>query len=361
CYRAVLHRKRGFLLLDNAADGRQVDPLLSPPAGWAVLVTSRRRFALPCAVDLDVLPQDQAVVLLRTILAEGGRQAGEEDLARLADLCGCLPLALRLAGGYLTTYRDTSVAEYLHLLKRERLRYLADDRRSVQAALAVSVRRLDADDPTLARRWRTLALFPAPFDRAAAAAVWGQGDPAEGPDAWAPLPEGETRAALQALVARSLLSWDEATGTYVLHDLLREFALQPGEGDAPPPADDSAARARHAWHYLARGAAADDAFLEGKERAVPALRALEAAWPHLRAAWEWMRARAGQRAADRWLDLFPGKMPCVLDLHLPPREQIPLLQAAAEAARRLGDKGHEGIHLGNLGLAYHALGEVREA
>lgn len=359
-YRAALHGKRGFLLLDNAAEGRQVAPLLPPAAGWAALITSRQRFALPCAVDLDVLPRDQAVALLQTILSEGNRQAREGDLARLADLCGCLPLALRLAGGYLTTYRDTSVAEYLALVERERLRYLADDRQSVQASLAVSVRRLERDDPALAHRWRMLALFPAPFDRAAAAAVWGQGDPGEGPDAWKPLPEGEARAGLQALVARSLFSWDEASGTYTLHDLLREFALERGEDGAPPPGDDPATRARHAWHYLARGAEANALFLEGGERVLPALRAFEAAWPHLRAAWGWMRTRAGARAADLWLDLFPGSMPYVLDLRLPPREQVPLLQAAVEAARRLGEKGHESVHLGNLGLAYHDLGEVRE-
>jgi len=50
-----------------------------------------------------------------------------------------------------------------------------------------------------------------------------------------------------------------------------------------------------------------------------------------------------------------------LDLRLPPREKIPILETARSAARRLGDRGAEGVHLGNLGLAYSALGEVARA
>ena len=89
----------------------------------------------------------------------------------------------------------------------------------------------------MAARWEQLAVFPAPFDRAAAAAVWGElrDAPAEDVRAWpelAPLAEGETRHALSALLQQSLLDYDAASATYTMHDLLRECALGRAGGGA---------------------------------------------------------------------------------------------------------------------------------
>ncbi|MEW6718578.1 MAG: tetratricopeptide repeat protein [Chloroflexota bacterium] len=44
-----------------------------------------------------------------------------------------------------------------------------------------------------------------------------------------------------------------------------------------------------------------------------------------------------------------------------PKEKINWLEAAISAARELKDKNSEGVHLGNLGLAWAALGEARKA
>ena len=70
-----------------------MEPLL-PPAGSALLITSRNKFALPGLKekDLDVLPLEDAKKLLLEIAGRIGEHAGE-----LAKLCGCLPLALRNA------------------------------------------------------------------------------------------------------------------------------------------------------------------------------------------------------------------------------------------------------------------------
>ncbi len=102
-YRALLAGQRGLLLLDDARDADQVQPLL-PPHGWLCLVTSRTHFALPGLVpcDLDTLPAADARTLIGRI-APRLSDAEADDLARLR---GCLPLALRMTASALAERPD---------------------------------------------------------------------------------------------------------------------------------------------------------------------------------------------------------------------------------------------------------------
>jgi hypothetical protein len=96
-YLSVLRGRRVLLILDNAVDGDQVAPLL-PPEDCALIVTSRRRIAVGgvVRVDLYLLAPEEAVGLLGAIVGEGRATAAE--LSRIAELCGLLPLALRIVG-----------------------------------------------------------------------------------------------------------------------------------------------------------------------------------------------------------------------------------------------------------------------
>jgi hypothetical protein len=93
-YQSVLHGRRALLLMDNAVGREQVEPLI-PPRSCLLLVTSRRYFALPGLVtmSLDSLPPEEAAALLLRIAPRIGEQA-----EKVAQLCGYLPIALRLAG-----------------------------------------------------------------------------------------------------------------------------------------------------------------------------------------------------------------------------------------------------------------------
>ena len=64
-YQSALHDQRALLLMDNAANAAQVEPLL-PPASCLLLVTSRQHFTLPglYARNLDALPPNDARDLL---------------------------------------------------------------------------------------------------------------------------------------------------------------------------------------------------------------------------------------------------------------------------------------------------------
>ncbi|ROP37074.1 tetratricopeptide repeat protein [Saccharothrix texasensis] len=98
-YRSLLAGSRVLVVLDNARAAEQVRPLLPGAPGCLVVVTSRAALselisqaAMP--VKLAVMPGTESVELLRRII--GPRRAGveEDDVVRLAGVCGGLPPAL---------------------------------------------------------------------------------------------------------------------------------------------------------------------------------------------------------------------------------------------------------------------------
>lgn len=204
-YRAVLHGKRALIVLDNARDAKQVRELLK--ADCAFIVTSRRQFVEQglVLIRLDVLQENDARDLLKKLCA----RLTEQELAELTELCGKLPLALRIAGSHLGTRPDENVTRYIEKLKEQRIELLSDsddETLDVEATFALSYDRLD---PETQRRWRFLAVFPAPFDANAAAYIWKtELDKAE--------------KSLGDLVRESLVEYSD--GRFRLHDLLRDFA-----------------------------------------------------------------------------------------------------------------------------------------
>jgi tetratricopeptide (TPR) repeat protein len=334
-YRTVLHGKRALLLLDNAAGAAQVEPL-RPPAGCALLVTSRRRFALPglLARDLDALPPADAVALLQTIAPRVGGRAVE-----VAELCGRLPLALRLAGALLAERDDLAVDRYVERLRAARL-----SERSGLAEVAAALRLSEALLPEpLRARWRELAVLVEGFEAGWAAAVWGVD--ADTGDDW-----------LGMLRRNSLVEWSEAEGFYRLHDLVREYATAELGVE-----ERLAAQRRHAGHFRAVLAEANKLYLKGGAVVGTAVRAFDRAWTNAAAAQEWARQQTDDAEAQRLCVAFPHAAIYLLQLRRHPREQIGWLEAAVAAAREIGDRGGEGAALGNLGLAYADLGQPQRA
>jgi len=337
-YRSCLDGKRALVLMDNAASAEQVKPLL-PPAGCVLMVTSRQRFTLPGLVrkDLDVLPAGDARDLLLKIASRIGDRADE-----IADLCGRLPLALRAAASLLNVTPDLDPEDYAQKLRDERGRLKGIGKEGVDldvaASFGLSYERLPAEAACVFRR---LAVFPGSFDAAAEERVC----------------EDEGHAHLSELVRRSLVEWDKATGRYRLHDLMRLFADERLED-----AERAAAQRRHAEHYKAVLAAADDRFLEGGGAILRGLALFDLERSNIEAGQAWAAGHAGKDdSAARLCSAYPDAGAYVLDLRQHPRERIGWLESALAAARRLKDRQAEGNRLGNLGIAYHQLGEPRRA
>lgn len=221
-YRSQLAGRKMLVMLDNADREPQVRPLLPGTSGSVVLVTSRIRLAgLPGArqLELDILDSEQAVELL-------GRVVGPErvaDLAlaeRIAELCGRLPLALRVAGAKLTARPHWTLARLVGRLanERHRLDELSVADIEVRASLALSYSGLDAD---ARRTLRLLGLVEAPDF-----ACWV-------PAALLDSTVERAEELVESLVEAQLLDvlGEDVTGQlrYRLHDLTKVYALECAE------------------------------------------------------------------------------------------------------------------------------------
>ncbi|HUS15345.1 MAG TPA: hypothetical protein VM536_10055, partial [Chloroflexia bacterium] len=349
-YRDCLAGKRVLVLADNARDAPQVRPLI-PPAGSALLITSRHRFALPglVAADLGTLPAVEAEALLRTLCP----RLTDAEAAELARLGGYLPLALRISGGLLAT-STRPPAGYLAQLgdERTRLAKLRDPDDPVLDVEATFTLTYGALSPDVQFALARFSVFPAPFTLQAAQVLLGDW-PLD--SAWPDLDAGPAGDLLDTLYRRSLLDYDATAERYSLHDLVRVFA-----GAHLPDAE--ALRARHATYYAQVAARAEGRYREGGAGMGDGLALFDADRAQIDAGWAWARAHAGTDAGDRLLVAYTEATVQIGDLRYEKRgARIPQIEAALAAARRTGDPVTEAGMLGNLGVAYQTLGEVRQA
>jgi transcriptional regulator with XRE-family HTH domain/tetratricopeptide (TPR) repeat protein len=234
--RALLCERRCLVVLDNARDEAQVRPLLPAGGHSMVLVTSRRPLTGLEDVDrlaLAELAQSEAVELLRRIIGEARADGEAEAVARVAELCGRLPLALRVAGNWLAVRSGWSVDHLVRRLTDEerRLGALAAGDVRVEAAFELSYRQLAAQ---AARMLRLLSLIPGPDFTAAYGATLTAVDLFEAEDV------------MEELVEAGLLQ-ASFTGRYQLHDLLRLFARTRLTREETPGEREAAEDRLHTW------------------------------------------------------------------------------------------------------------------
>jgi tetratricopeptide (TPR) repeat protein/transcriptional regulator with XRE-family HTH domain len=218
-YRSLLDGRKVLLVLDNARDSQQILPLLPGSTGCAVLVTGRTRLVGLDAsnrqrLTLGPLTDQESVTLLRSIVGVD-RADGEPDAVRaLAQWCGNLPLALRIAAERVATHPHHAIAELVDELadESERLNSLAAEESSttVRAVFSWSYRDLGSE---VARAFRLLGLHRGPHISVdAAAALIGASAP-------------DTRRLLDRLVSVHLVE-GIARDRYRVHDLLRVYAAE---------------------------------------------------------------------------------------------------------------------------------------
>ncbi|MGJ6967822.1 ATP-binding protein [Streptosporangium sp. G11] len=344
-YRSLLRVRRVLIVLDNAASEEQVRPLLPGGGAGKALVTSRRLLAGLEGVrrlGLGPMPVLEATELLTGILKDRGASDDGSAVWQLAQMCGGLPLALRIAGNRLVSRPGWNAADLAARLTNEerRLDQLSAGDLKIATAFGLSYEQL-ADSTR--RVFRRLALVPGrTFDAALAAVV---GDTSiEG--AW---------DALDELVDLGLLQ-DSMLGRYRFHDLVRLFARDRLRQEEPAAARDALTVTMTSW--LLRMATTAGRWFEpvyGRpDRSDPDLAALSSA----EEADHWLRVNV-----DNWLGALrhaasTGRFAAVLDcaesmhwfsdrwMHAPHWYEVFTL--GAEAAAALGDTARQAEQLNLL-------------
>ncbi|WP_406252717.1 tetratricopeptide repeat protein [Streptomyces atratus] len=250
-FRALTDRRRLLVILDNARHSATVRPLLPGGTDCVTLVTSRHRLEGLIASDaarpvpLDVLEPPDGTALLAGVLGEDRVLAEPVAARRLAELCGGLPLALRVTAARLAGRPTWTLAGLADELadERSRLTYLDVDDTGVSAALRLTVQQLPQD---AVHQLARLGHHPGShFDPYTAAALAGT-DPVV------------ATAALERLAAAHLVT-ETAPGRWVLHDLVRLYAR------GMDPEGGSEALIGVLDHYIATALAAADTAEPGGE------------------------------------------------------------------------------------------------
>jgi tetratricopeptide (TPR) repeat protein len=224
-YRSVLADKRVLVVLDNASSADHVRPLLPANPDCLVMITSRNRLDGLVAVDgarrvaLDVLPLQDAVALLATILGQDRVNAESQAAAEFAQICARLPLALRIAASHLAGYPGRRIADHVTALRHSdlfaALQVDGDEQAAVHAAFNLSYGALKPEGQFV---FRQLGLAPsADVDVAAVAALIDQ-------------PQDQAGRLLAQLHATHLIE-ERSLGRFTCHDLLRRYAKERGEDE----------------------------------------------------------------------------------------------------------------------------------
>ncbi|MFD5817769.1 BTAD domain-containing putative transcriptional regulator [Streptomyces sp. NPDC127038] len=400
-FRSLTHGRRLLVVLDNVRDSATARALLPSGADCVTLVTSRHRLdgliASEAAgvIALHSLEPQDGTELLAGVLGRDRVLAEPVAARRLTELCGGLPLALRVTAARLAGRPQRTLAELADELADEqsRLTYLDVDDTSVSAALRLTVQQLP---PDALHQFTRLGHHPGShFDPFTAAALAGTAPRV-------------AAAALERLAAAHLVT-ETAAGRWELHDLVRLYArtLDPGS-------------AREALtgvldHYIATALAAADTAQPGGEPcftlpdgfhrplavrdftdraaamhwlaterddltlAVVAARAAgldDRAWRIILLQWP----QVVWRVRDNWVPLLDTALECaraqgdpyaesrvltllgwVLSEEGRPAEALALLELSPPLARKAGDRLGEATALINLAVVEAAEGDTEAA
>ncbi|GIH14895.1 NB-ARC domain-containing protein [Rugosimonospora africana] len=253
-FRQQLTGARILIVLDNAADASQVEPLLPQTAGCLALVTTRRRLNLAGQavhrLVLDVLTPEEATTYLARAVSGTTAGVDADALMRIVRHCDRLPLTLSLIAAQIGASPGWTLADHAERIEdRHRRRRLESQ---VELALQLSYQHLPA---ARRRLLRLLTLHP------------GQDLSADIAGALAGTSTAAAADELRHLHDDHLLQ-RTTSGRYVLHDLVATFAADRA-CDEDAPSAQRAALTRLFDYFLTEATAAANSPYSTRPAAAP--------------------------------------------------------------------------------------------
>jgi tetratricopeptide (TPR) repeat protein len=331
--RRVLSGRKVLIVLDGAENADDLPRVLSVTGSCGVLVTSQEHSdAVAEWLDIDPLPEPEAMRLLQdwypSVVID------DEIGQRICELLGYLPLAVRLAGRYMrqTGERPT---DYLDWLKDSPLDALDHGERrteSVPLLIERSIAKLrELSEPSLHALYVTGLLALVPFRSEVVAGALD-------------ITLAQARKRLGKLVSFGLLVKQNDNQAYaVSHRLIHTYTSQNHQL--------STEVTEHlVSFYITFARKQEQQGQEGYTR-------LDAERAHL------IRLSAVSEKQQLWKPLIAlvWAVENFLDLQGFRTDQLYVLNSGLRAAQKIDDKRAESAFLGNLGIAYHALGQVEKA
>jgi tetratricopeptide (TPR) repeat protein len=343
-YDNLLRDKRVLVVLDNAADSKQVSNLM-PPSGCAMLVTSINAIYLggkSRSFQLQEFTPDDARQLLLNAVTNIDRDIAD----KICELCGYMPLAISAAAGFLheSNMDPARYAKHLESKRGDRFDNFDPENvkaQSVKAAFNLSYDRLSEEAQTV---FRKLAVFQSSFN----------------PEGEEYVCEDQNQWHLCTLERRSLvlsaLIFDKSRRYRLLH-LGRLFA----ESKLAEEERYVAAK-RHAEHYKEVLRDIGKMYGEGGESLRKALILFDKEADNIRTGRSWAELNCDRdEEAARLCIAYAVSGECLFNLREYPKERLKSLQISLDCARRLGLKSEECEQLGSTGRAYVELGDFQTA
>lgn len=366
-FRSVMDGKRMVLMLDDASDVEQVEPLLPGSADCLVVITTRVRLGGLVVrhgarrLGLGGLASAEAAALLGGIVGAARVAAEPDAVTELVDRCARLPLALRIVADRAASRPGRPLADLVAELRSEgdrldALSVAGDDTTAVGNVFSWSYRALP--EPA-ARMFRLLGLFPGLEPGVPAATVLLGETP------------GRARRLLDGLAAVHLVEESGRDG-YRLHELVRLYAAERVRDEESDAARDDALRRLVTW-YLHAADAADRVLLPQRRRQPlePVGSLSPPDFADHAAAMAWCDAerptimQLTHDAAERRMHDLAWRLPTALwgffSLRSRWADLIDTHQVALASARAVDDRLGQAIALNNLGIAKANSGQLEHA